>query len=187
MQSWIVLTIVIVLQGQQLPAAPEPKATPAPFKVPASASPMRTPMPDVEKDKTEKADEDLGDLGVSKELLRGPEGSVLKDFLKNRLRPTIMRHWEDVMPEEAKEHRSPLVRMVKKGKTGTVRVSFTVHKDGAITDIVVDDSSGDRLLDEAAMKAVKASQPLTLPAAFTKDQLKIAATFMYNPKHRPRG
>jgi periplasmic protein TonB len=187
MQSCIVLAIVIVMQGQQIPTAPEPKATPPPFRVPASASPTHAPRPDVEKNKTEKADEDLGYLAVSKELLRGPEGSVLKEFLKNRLKPTIMRRWEDVVPEEAKEHRSPLVRMIKKGKTGTVRVSFTVHKGGAITDIVVDDSSGDRLLDEAAMKAVKASQPLPLPAAFTKDQLKIAATFMYNPKHRPRG
>ena len=96
-----------------------------------------------------------------------------------------MQRWNDVMPEEAKEHRTGLIKVVKKGKNGTVRVGFTLHKSGQITDITVDDSSGDKLLDQAAAKAVKDSQPLPLPKAFAKDQLRIRATFLYNPKRHP--
>ncbi len=45
----------------------------------------------------------------------------------------------------------------------------------------IDNSSGDKLLDEAALNAVKAAKPGKMPAAFTRDALKARFNFLYNP------
>jgi TonB family protein len=160
---------------QPIPAAPEPKTTPTPLKFPMPKQSVPAPTP------PEKSGDEAVYMGVSKEILNSPQGYLIKDFLTHRLRPTITQHWSDVMPEEAKSHRT--FGIGKKGKSGKVMVAFTLHKKGEITDIVLEEASGDKLLDAAALKAVKDSQPLPLPAAFSKDQLKVRATFLYNVAH----
>jgi TonB family protein len=172
----LVLATIISAQSasaqQPIPAAPEPRTTPTPLKFPLPKQSVPAPTP------PEKSSDEAAYMGVSKEILNSPQGYLIKDFLTHRLRPTINQHWIDAMPEEAKSHRT--FGIGKKGKSGKVRVAFTLHKNGAITDIVLDETSGDKLLDAAALKAVKDSQPLPLPAAFSHDELKVRASFFYN-------
>jgi len=44
-----------------------------------------------------------------------------------------------------------------------------------------EDSSGDRVLDQAALNAVKDCRPAPLPAALAREILKMHFWFYYNP------
>jgi len=176
---------ILLLAQQALPSAPEPKATPGPFHLPANAPPPRaTPAPTPEaNDLKAKADEpELG--AVDQNVLAGPEGFAAREFFRLRLRPAIHRHWEVLIPEIAKGKRT-WYGTVKDGKRGTAYVTFMLHKDGSVTDIVLEASSGDQQMDQAALQAVKEIQPLPLWSTFKKEELQIRAAFMYNPKHVP--
>lgn len=107
---------------------------------------------------------------------------MIEDFLQRQLKPVVQQHWEAIMPEEAKAHRK--FGIYKNGKSGRVRLGFVLHKTGAITNVAVVESSGDKVMDSAAMTAIRESQPLRLPARFSKNELKVSASFYYNPKSR---
>ena len=48
-------------------------------------------------------------------------------------------------------------KMAKRRKlSGTVHIHFTLHKDGTIKDVYLDESCGHRLLDKAALKLIEA-------------------------------
>ncbi|MFN7976320.1 MAG: TonB family protein [Acidobacteriota bacterium] len=67
------------------------------------------------------------------------------------------------------------------GVKGHVRVSFVIHRSGAITDITLEQSSGTSSYDEAAMAAISASSPLSaLPEKFPFDREKVTINFLYN-------
>jgi len=175
---------VFFFAQQSLPSAPEPKATPNPFHVPANAAPpSSTPAPEPND---QKAKEDQPDTGpLDRKLLSGPDGFAAKEFFRHRLSPTIQRHWNALMPQVAKG-KPTWYGTMKDGKRGTVSVTFTLHKDGSITDIVLETSSGDDQMDRAALQAVRESQPLPLWSTFKGDEIKMGARFWYNPKHVPQ-
>jgi TonB family protein len=61
-----------------------------------------------------------------------------------------------------------------------VVVAFTIQRDGLITDIVTERSSGYSLLDIAAQRAVLTTRQLTpLPAEFPNPTLRVHLTFQY--------
>jgi TonB family protein len=79
----------------------------------------------------------------------------------------VKRHW--FVPLQAISYR------------GHVEVSFDVHRDGVITDVVVRQSSGSEPLDKAALSAVSSSSPTqSLPPAYPDDKVHIVVTFYYN-------
>jgi TonB family protein len=164
---------------QPLPSAPEPKPAPAPtpFKVPEKTQPVPPPPAEPQK----KPQDDVRGLsGITTEPLEHRDQLILKDYLSSRLVPAVRSHWFATIPEEAQSKRRPLYN--KKGKSGKVTIAFTLHRDGSVSDVSVDDSSGDKVLDLAAFHAVKDCQPGSLPAVFSKDTLKMHFTFYYNPK-----
>lgn len=65
--------------------------------------------------------------------------------------------------------------------TGVARVKFTIQRDGRITDIQVERSSGYQTLDYFATRALMATRQLpSLPAAYTeKPSLTVYLTFEY--------
>lgn len=63
----------------------------------------------------------------------------------------------------------------------TVEVSFTVHKDGQKTRLRVASSSGLRIVDSAALKAVENASPFRPFPGMFPDELTIKFTFDYNP------
>ena len=67
-------------------------------------------------------------------------------------------------------------RPIKPDLSTTLRaiVHFRIQKDGKLTDIVLEQSSGDAALDRSALRAVQDSNPLPqLPPAYGKDSLGV--------------
>ncbi len=176
----------ILAQQQTLPAAPDPKPSPSPFQFPAKAQPVPPAASGKdEKDSEKKHRQELipgiqGMVDLGDEILDPKQQTILKEYLSNRLVPDIRSCWYDIIPEEARvQHRR--FRFDKKPKSGKVRVAFTLHKDGSKSDVIIEDSSGDKLLDQAALDAVKDCRPAPLPPAFTRETLKMRFGFYYNP------
>jgi TonB family protein len=64
---------------------------------------------------------------------------------------------------------------------GHVSVSFTVHKDGTITDVVVAGPSAVEGFNDASFKAIAASNPATpLPPEYPDEKAFVTVTFYYN-------
>jgi TonB family protein len=63
--------------------------------------------------------------------------------------------------------------------TGTVLMKFTIMKPGALTDIQVERSSGNLLLDRESQRALTLTRLAPLPAAFPDDHLTVHLEFKY--------
>ena len=62
----------------------------------------------------------------------------------------------------------------------TVVIRFTVHRDGAISGAEVETSSGQELLDRAALRAVALAAPLPrLPESYPRDRVGVHLLFTY--------
>ena len=62
----------------------------------------------------------------------------------------------------------------------TVVIRFTIFRDGAISDAEVEQSSGQSLLDRAALRAVVLAEPLPrLPDSFPRDRVGVHLLFTY--------
>jgi outer membrane biosynthesis protein TonB len=67
----------------------------------------------------------------------------------------------------------------KQDQDGTSRVAFTIHRDGTISDVVVEDGANS-ILNIVSQRAILATQRVTaLPAAFTGDHLTVHLAFQY--------
>jgi len=166
------LVVLLMIAQQSLPSAPEPKPTPtpSPFHLHDNDAPPQS------------SDSPSSASAVTKEALSAPDRLALHEFMRQRVQPTIRRHWEALIPQSAKAKHT-WYGTVKDGKVGVLEVTFTIHRDGSITDIKLEDSSGDDQLDRAALQAIKESAPLPLPGSFKKDAVRINSHFLYSPKH----
>jgi TonB family protein len=64
-------------------------------------------------------------------------------------------------------------------ESGKTVLKFTIHRDGKIRDIVVEQSSGFGILDRASQAALYDARLLPLPADYKKDTLTIHLSFPY--------
>ena len=73
-------------------------------------------------------------------------------------------------------------------KDATIRVRFNVTRNGNIRDLELLQSSGDQALDESALRAVEAADPLPpLPESLSKAPfIPVQFTFDYDVDHPPR-
>lgn len=98
-----------------------------------------------------------------------PMGVDFKPYLI-RVLATVRRNWQAIYPEAA-----------RLGTRGKVSVEFSIGTDGKIQKIVYSSQSGSRPLDEAAVAALSASNPLpSLPAEFKGQRIVLQFTFAYN-------
>ncbi len=82
----------------------------------------------------------------------------------------IRVNWYGNMPE-----------LIKTGLKGVVTIRFTIHRNGAITDVTILNSSGIPPYDNAAKHAIELSSPLRpLPADFPNDTERVTCMFYYN-------
>lgn len=65
---------------------------------------------------------------------------------------------------------------------GTARIFFTIQRDGSITNVTVERSSGYPYLDGAARRAVLGADLPPLPQGFKEEELNIAMNFRYGKK-----
>ena len=103
------------------------------------------------------------------DLKSDPMGVDFKPYLI-RVLATVRRNWLAIYPEAA-----------RLGTRGRVSVEFSIGTDGKIQKIVYNSPSGSRPLDEAAVAALSASNPLpSLPPEFKGQRIVLQFTFAYN-------
>jgi TonB family protein len=106
-------------------------------------------------------------------LKSDPLGVDFKPYLI-RVLATVRRNWLAIYPEAA-----------RLGTRGKVSVEFSIGTDGKIQKIVYSSQSGSRPLDEAAVAALSASNPLpSLPSEFKGQRIVLQFTFAYNVPNR---
>jgi|HubBroStandDraft_2_1064218.scaffolds.fasta_scaffold36936_3 TonB family protein len=117
-------------------------------------------------------------VGSAVQILTPTEGVDFAPFL-NHLLSTVKRNWYAKMPEAA-----------RLGIKGKVTVRFRILKDGTLTDQPpsVDEGSGTKTLDDAAVAAIRNSTPFEhLPDAFKGPNIELRFSFLYNLPLSPRG
>lgn len=74
----------------------------------------------------------------------------------------------------------PQAAMVLKGR---VVITLFIHRNGAITDVTLIQSSGHPSLDSSAVNALRGSNPtVALPAEYPEDKVLFTVTFLYNTR-----
>ena len=109
--------------------------------------------------------------GVSSsiELITPTNGVDFDSYIK-RLLIKLKQKWYSGMPEEARE-----------GQKGKAVVQFQIRTDGGIESAALETSSGIDILDDAAMGAIRRSDPLDpLPAEFHGPFVRLRIIFLYN-------
>jgi TonB family protein len=103
------------------------------------------------------------------ELRSDPLGVDFRPYLQQVV-AAVRRNWFAVYPEAA-----------RLGQRGEVGLQFAIEKRGSVAKIVFEGQSGSRPLDESAVAAISASNPLPpLPAGFKGDRVVLRLTFKYN-------
>jgi TonB family protein len=62
---------------------------------------------------------------------------------------------------------------------GAPVIKYTVHRDGSITDISVEQSSGNKYLDEDAQATLRRARIPALPAEYKQQTLTVSLKFLY--------
>jgi TonB C terminal len=109
-------------------------------------------------------------LGQGVSILSDTQGVDFNPYI-TRLLATLKRNWLYVMPESARWDR------------GIVYTTFQINPDGSVSppDPILERTSGKQPLDNAAMGAIKASNPFEpLPSAFHGPYLRLRIAFLYN-------
>lgn len=158
----IEMPLVEQLQPPKEAPKPEPpkevpvaKETPPPEPV----KPVLTDSPPVAHPQTLVAEEDT----ISLES-KAPE---YISYL-GRIKVRIKNHW--IFPPEAREKR----------EFGRLSALFTLDRSGKLLQIIVEESSGNQLLDHAALEAVRGAAPFpSFPDHINLKRLNIRANFDY--------
>jgi len=150
-------------------AIPKPKKETTPKPVPAKRDEATTiKKTQAEPDPAgEKFSMDAGQEGMQR------AGAMMLDtayfpytyFLK-AIRDKIARNW------------FPPFGVVAKGQTMTIMIYFKIEKSGSVLDPEIEESSGNALLDQSALRAVLVSNPFPpLPFGFVDERLGIHFRF----------
>lgn len=112
-----------------------------------------------------------GSLPANIELRSDPQGVDFRPYLIQVL-AAVRRNWFAVYPAAARA-----------GLRGQVALEFKIVKQGTVAKVVFSGQSGSKPLDEAAVAAISASNPLPpLPREFKGDSIVLEMTFLYNVK-----
>ena len=104
-------------------------------------------------------------------ILTPTEGVDFSSYIKSLL-ATLKRNWFDVMPESAMA-----------GDKGMVDATVQINRDGSVPppDPLLERSSGNVLLDNAALSAIRASNSFEpLPSEFKGPYIRVRIVFLYN-------
>lgn len=103
------------------------------------------------------------------QLKSDPMGVDFQPYLLQVL-AAVRLNWSAVFPTAA-----------RLGTRGLVTLEFSISKDGRVMKLVFDGQSGSKALDNAAVAAISASDPLpSLPPEFKGDRIVLQMSFMYN-------
>ncbi|HEX4133998.1 MAG TPA: energy transducer TonB [Bryobacteraceae bacterium] len=103
------------------------------------------------------------------ELRSDPMGVDFRPYMMQVL-AAVRRNWFAVYPEAA-----------RLGQRGQVVLEFAIAKQGLVTKVIFSSESGAKALDQSAVAAISASNPLPpLPTDFKGDRIVLRMTFLYN-------
>jgi TonB family protein len=103
------------------------------------------------------------------ELKSDPMGVDFRPYMLQVL-AAVRRNWFAVYPEAA-----------RLGQRGQVVLQFAIGKQGLVQKVVFNGESGAKALDQSAVAAISASNPLPpLPVEFKGDRIVLQMTFLYN-------
>jgi TonB family protein len=103
------------------------------------------------------------------ELRSDPMGVDFRPYMMQVL-AAVRRNWFAVYPEAA-----------RLGLRGQVVLEFAIAKQGLVTKVIFSSESGAKALDQSAVAAISASNPLPpLPSEFKGDRIVLRMTFLYN-------
>ncbi len=103
------------------------------------------------------------------ELKSDAKGVDFRPYMRQILF-AIKQNWLAVYPEAA-----------RRGQRGETVLLFAIAKQGTVTKVSFSTESGAKALDEAAVAAISASNPLPpLPKGFSGDRIVLQLTFKYN-------
>jgi TonB family protein len=110
-----------------------------------------------------------GRQSESMELKSDPMGVDFRPYMRQILY-AIKKNWLAVYPEAA-----------RLGMRGQTVIGFRIAKQGLVAKVIFSSESGNKALDEAAVAAISASNPLPpLPKDFKGNQIDLQLTFKYN-------
>ena len=105
----------------------------------------------------------------SLELKSDPMGVDFRPYMVQVL-AAVRRNWFAVYPEAA-----------RLGQRGQVKLEFAIAKDGKVVKVIISTESGAKALDQSAIAAISASNPMPqLPTGFKGDRIVLAMSFLYN-------
>jgi protein TonB len=148
--------------GPNEEAKPQPKIFVEPKK------PSLFPTDDRIAELTRKYEAEAPKGEVGKTLSLNTSELKYQKYLMNMKRK-IEFHWE--YPQLASRN----------GWQGSLKLNFKINKDGSVSDVLLEKSSGYPMLDDAAMTAVRLAAPFPpFPANFSIDDISIKGQFTYH-------
>jgi TonB family protein len=115
-----------------------------------------------------------GNTGSNLELLSDPKGVDFRPYLLQVL-SAVRRNWYAVIPESARLG-------ISRGRT---TIQFAIVRNGAVSKLVIANSSGAQPLDRAAVAGISASNPFPpLPREYPGADIRLQFQFLYNTKNR---
>jgi TonB family protein len=157
------------------PAKPAPKTAARPVTKPVDKSTARKPTSGPEI-KEGDARQDTGGAPIKFGGLTRPSGGgassgAYTDYA-NFCCPTYLTQMTDLIRRNWDNNQ---------GATGEVLVKFTIQRDGTLSNIQVEKSSGNALLDLESQRALAKTRALPpLPREFTENTLTVHLTFDYH-------
>jgi len=116
-----------------------------------------------------------------------PKGEVGKTLSLNTSELKYQKYLVD-MKRKIEFHWEYPALAARNGWQGNLKVNFRINKDGSVSDISLERSSGYPMLDDAAITAVRLSAPFPpFPADFTIEDISIKGQFTYQLIGLPEG
>lgn len=159
-----------------------------------SQQPARNFFPNTNK----KYKKQNGDKSNQKRSLKHPQSPPPKKAQSHRVTKSVSskqnneaNHNDKVEPSTSKGYTAELSQEIaahkrypkaakRQNQQGRVEVRVVIQKSGKVSHLSISKSSGHKLLDQAALKAVKKAEPFgALPASMQKSQLAIIVPFEF--------
>lgn len=131
-------------------------------------------------------DERIAELSKRYEA-EAPKGEVGKTLSLNTSELRYQRYLID-MKRKIELHWDYPALASRNGWQGSLKINFRINRDGSVSDISLERSSGYPMLDDAAITALRLASPFApFPANFTIEDLSIKGQFIYHLMVLPEG
>ncbi len=143
-----------ILEGRQIESIPIPTLTPEMPQASQNA-PLFRPIQDINPPEGINRSK----INIHEWSNKSTKGNLVKDHLEDN---GSEQYFALVRFRIERQKRYP-IRAKRRQLEGKARLSFVIHADGGITDLKISETSHYRLLDRAALEAVKEAVPFPRP------------------------